>query len=46
LPEQFAEWFVRWFLGENEHSPLEVQVVPGCAGHIDLGKVQNIEKEP
>ena len=45
VDQQFVlDWFKKWF-GTNLHASMS-QVVGGCAGHIDLGKLKDIEKEP
>jgi hypothetical protein len=42
-PQDVAKWFKKYFLGNTIAS---IQVAGGCAGHIDMGKMQDIEKEP
>ena len=37
-------WFKRWF-GTQLNASMPQTVAGGCAGHIDLGKLQNIEKQ-
>jgi hypothetical protein len=45
IHDQFVlDWFKKWF--GTELSASMPQVAGGCAGHIDLGKLQDIEKEP
>jgi hypothetical protein len=45
LDQQFVlDWFKKWF-GDKFYASMP-QVVGGCTGHIDLDKIQNVEKEP
>ena len=39
------DWFKKWF-GTQLNASMPQTVAGGCAGHIDLGKLQDIEKEP
>jgi inorganic pyrophosphatase/exopolyphosphatase len=41
-PEEVARWFKKYFLGD---SGVSIQVAGGCTGHIDMDKLQDIEKE-
>ena len=42
-PVEVAKWFKKYFLGDVG-TTISI-VVGGCAGHIDLGKLKDIEKE-
>jgi hypothetical protein len=44
VDQQFVlDWFIKWF--GFYFQPSMPQVVGGCAGHIDLSKLQDIEKQ-
>ena len=46
VDQQFVlDWFKKWF-GDELNASMPQTVAGGCAGHIDLGKLQDIEKEP
>jgi len=46
VDQQFVlDWFKKQF-GNELNASMPQTVAGGCAGHIDLGKLQDIEKEP